>query len=335
MPRAPLLLLTLVPLLLAGCTQRGGGDADGDGVKDSLERDGWTISVQTLDGPESRDVTSDPGKADTDGDGLTDFDEYARQSDPRDVDTDDDGLLDGEDRRAPDDATASEWRAAGILELDGLFLGELDACPAGGPQLKANEASSDLPIADGLADGEELRGWNATVRGEPRRVTSDPCSPDTDADSLQDHLEKQLGSDPRTADTDGDGVQDGSDADPLWDLGLRIDNLTVDARVGPRVRVTFTVGAASQWLAPPTNASAVVDVPDQSPSRDTLTAAVLVSAETLDGGEPVRLFPDGAGAILTFDLLAGTVEGADADGSRLAFEGEDGSVSFDWSTSRR
>ena len=40
---------------------------------------------------------TDPNKADSDGDGLSDGDEVTRQTDPLDLDTDDDGLEDGEE----------------------------------------------------------------------------------------------------------------------------------------------------------------------------------------------------------------------------------------------
>lgn len=80
------------------------GDTDGDGLKDDVEEAGW----QTPDGAEYK---TDPIKADTDEDGLTDSDEagaviddsptgetiYAGYSDPTLPDTDSDDLEDGDE----------------------------------------------------------------------------------------------------------------------------------------------------------------------------------------------------------------------------------------------
>lgn len=77
-------------------------DTDGDGFADGEETVGWTVVVdQSGYGAAAngslltiRNVTSDPGMPDTDGDGLDDFMEFLIQSDPRSEDTDGDGLTD-------------------------------------------------------------------------------------------------------------------------------------------------------------------------------------------------------------------------------------------------
>lgn len=334
-------VLLALSITLAGCT--GGGsdadDSDSDGLLDSTEREGRVITLQLLDGPTSRSVTSDPELADTDGDGLGDAEEMlARGTDPRSVDSDEDGLLDGGDLRAPDEDTANAWRRMGIVETDGIFRGELDACPEGGFQLKPTHASSDLPLPDGLSDGEEVRGWDIVVRSAVRRVTSDPCVADTDGDGLQDHDEKRLLTDPRMADTDNDGVRDGNDADPLFDLALGFSNFTFEVANRTSVRLVFSAGHATASLVAPGNGTATLDVPDVVVSRDALEVSVIVVAEDLSTGESVRIFPDPRGAILTFDLLAGTAGGAEtAPGEPhiLRVSGADGSASFRWETVRR
>ena len=74
-PRLRWVLVLLVFALVAtggyGAVQTISGDADGDGLTNSVESSGWV----TQDGSEHR---TDPYKADTDGDGLTDGDEAAR-----------------------------------------------------------------------------------------------------------------------------------------------------------------------------------------------------------------------------------------------------------------
>jgi hypothetical protein len=71
-------------------------DSDGDGLTDEQEMAGWDITIYRMRTGEivkTIHVTSDPNKADTDGDGLSDYVEYLK-SDPRNVDTDGDGLKD-------------------------------------------------------------------------------------------------------------------------------------------------------------------------------------------------------------------------------------------------
>lgn len=333
------LLTLLIPLmLLAGCTgSNDEPDGDGDLVDDAIETEGVVIDIVLLTGVERRLVTSDPETKDTDGDGLTDGEELrVRQTDPRDADTDDDGLLDGDDKAAPSEASRATWRAQGILEINGTFLGELDACPPGGAQLRANVSSSDLPIPDQLLDGEELRGWDITVRGGTRHVTSDPCVPDTDKDGLFDHEEKLRLTDPRSSDTDSDGTPDGSDAEPLWDLALGFADLDVDLDDGSNasaVRLVFTHAGGSADLVWPGNASATLDVPDQG--KGSLEMSIIVTAEDLATGERLKLFEDPRGAILVFDLIDGTASGASTEGAKIRFAGDDGSMTFTWSVLRR
>lgn len=70
-------------------------DRDGDGLDDEVELGGWTVTViDRLGTPSSFEVVSDPGRADSDGDGLCDGDERAWGSDPGRADTDGDGLDD-------------------------------------------------------------------------------------------------------------------------------------------------------------------------------------------------------------------------------------------------
>jgi hypothetical protein len=70
-------------------------DTDGDGLIDSVEQRGWTVTVLGLSGQASaRTVTSDPTTPDTDGDGIGDAMEKQFGIDPRSKDTDTDELTD-------------------------------------------------------------------------------------------------------------------------------------------------------------------------------------------------------------------------------------------------
>lgn len=331
-------ILLILVLALSGCTSTQDLDKDLDGIEDADELQGTDITITTATGSEVRHVTSDPGNPDTDGDGLLDGDEmHVRGTDPRNADTDGDGLLDGKDVVRPASELATRWRTQGILEINATFLGELDQCPPGGAQLDPARYSSDLPLPDALGDGDELRGWDVTWRGETRHVTSDPCTADADKDGLRDDAEKRLGTDPRNADTDGDGAIDGQDADPLHDLALRFGPAEVARTNGTgAVVLRFVVGQTTTSLTTPGNTSADLDVPDTSPDTRSLETSLILTAEDLTTGEPLALFSDPRGAILVIDLVKGTASGADAgsDATTLRFAGADGSLTLTWKVQR-
>ncbi|HWH07849.1 MAG TPA: hypothetical protein VNX21_01530 [Candidatus Thermoplasmatota archaeon] len=322
--------LVLAALLLAGCTGSSNpdDDRDGDGLRDALETTPRAITVAGPEGPLTREVDSDPGLVDTDGDGLTDLDEFVRQTDPRAVDTDGDGLLDGHDVEAPaTSARADELRRLGIHESPpGTFWGELDQCPAY-DGLKPAAWSSDRPLPDLLGDLEETLGWNVTVRGQTRHVASDPCTTDADRDGLPDDREKARRTDPSLPDTDGDGARDGQDADPLWNLTLRLENVTARRADGGAVRLTVTVGALQRSLVLEGPADLELDVADHGP-LDSLPLQVVLSASDPATDAPVRVFDDPrGGAILTLDLVRDP-------GATLSFEGPDGTLSLAWRAAR-
>lgn len=74
-------------------------DSDGDGLTDFEEvREGWKVNLPTLSPYDVNDtVYSDPTRADVDGDGVSDPDEKAAGTDPRVADTDQDLSPDGDD----------------------------------------------------------------------------------------------------------------------------------------------------------------------------------------------------------------------------------------------
>lgn len=333
------LLLVVLALLTAGCAGErvGPRDADGDGVPDAQEATAHPITVTYANGTtETRSVSSDANVADTDGDGLGDADELARQTDPRSIDTDRDGLLDGSDRNATGDQ-AKLWRDQGIVESppgSGHFLGELSY--EGTCSLKPTVGSSDVGPAgaDKLADGLEIAGWNVSVRGFARHVTSDPCLADTDHDGLLDDAEKTLGSDPRAEDTDGDGVRDVADADPLWDLGIRFENVTAS---GTHARVNFSLGSTSGVVEADAGKAASFNVNDTTATRASLPVLVIVTAKDRSNATALDLFGDARGAYFTADILAGTTahaNGADEATRHVTFRGPDGTLSFDWVVTR-
>ena len=84
-----------------------------------------------------------------------------------------------------------------------------------GTPFSCGDTPCALPDADGdtISDASELRGYVVTVEltngsTTEKEVTSDPLSPDTDGDGLNDAEERRIGSDARSPDTDGDQLSD-------------------------------------------------------------------------------------------------------------------------------
>lgn len=177
----------LTALLISGFTFYGCGSSGPGPEPDPVTLE-WLMSLSDEELMER----------DTDGDGLSDYDEiYVHGTDPLNPDTDGDGLNDydeinvyGTDPLNPD------------TDGDGLSDGD-----------EVNIYGTD-PLdpdtdGDGLTDGEEVNEYY-----------TDPLNPDTDGDGLTDGEEvNEYGTDPLNPDTDGDGFTDGQEiemgTDPL------------------------------------------------------------------------------------------------------------------------
>lgn len=134
-------------------------DSDGDQLSDAQEIDGWAIQVDRTgyggDRAEVVWVTSDPGDADSDDDGLSDLLEFQAHSNPNDPDTDGDGI--------GDRAEWMQWKTnPASVDSDG---------DARGP-------SGTLPPSAMLFDGYEIE-----------RLGTSPTLADTDGDGRTDYEE--------------------------------------------------------------------------------------------------------------------------------------------------
>ncbi len=140
---------------------------------------------------------TDPGRADTDEDGLDDPGEIAAGTDPWNPDTDGDGIYDA------DEVSLGTTPLSPDSDSDGLGDGD-ELCRHGTDPLLADTDG------DGLPDVAEVTG------------TTNPTKADTDGDGLNDAAEFQQGTSPVNPDTDGDGAPDG------WEIANCANPLVAD-----------------------------------------------------------------------------------------------------------
>ncbi|MFQ5494881.1 MAG: hypothetical protein ACE5EX_05830 [Phycisphaerae bacterium] len=222
-------------------------DTDRDGMSDAAEEDpvsgGWDVETFDINGVAEavEHVFSSKFVADTDFDGLPDLLERELRTNPTRADTDGDGLDDFDEFA----------QFASFINLNDIFPGfVLD----GTESLRVGTS----PLRDDT-DGDQLGdlfeatgGWTVLVNGETRMVTSNPLVGDTDTDGATDK-EEFLGedgapppastdaTDPNDPDTDGDGAFDGAELEPggsdplVRDLivGVRIIGLVVHENAAP------------------------------------------------------------------------------------------------------
>jgi hypothetical protein len=155
-----------------------------------------TAPITTTRGYLLERPASSPVNADTDGDGISDFDEFNNvpPTNPTLADTDGDGLSDSEELVFGSDPT--------LVDTDGDGLNDKQEFDLGTDPLLVDTDG------DGLTDKEEFD------------FGSNPLVEDSDGDGLVDLLERELGTNPLLADTDGDGITDGEEhltygTDPL------------------------------------------------------------------------------------------------------------------------
>lgn len=337
-------------LPLAGCTG-GGDDADGDGLPDAYEAVAHNVTL--IKGGETVIVSarSDPANKDTDGDGVGDFEEAQRGTNPSEVDSDGDGLVDGRSIRL--DAAIVTAKNL-VTRADGLAQGERDACGET-PILSPVEDDSDKPSSDGVGDGDELRGWDVVLVDGTRHATSDPCSPDSDNDTVGDAEEKTLGTDPRAKDTDGDGQTDRFDAVPLANVGIvfTIDRVTIkrdDLPPGGDLVLTVTVGSSSKSTTKHFGATgdvsvgfpSDVDTDDSTSGEDgsgrlqlTVPVTVVAQERTATGATPFAIDGTDSDAQIVVDLLASTWSAGTRSGATSGtLDGRDATVHFSFVVTR-
>jgi len=184
----------------------------GSGASDN-DKDGLTKS-------EEKELGTDPGNPDTDGDGLKDGEEIITYlTDPLNPDSDNDTLKDGDEvRRYKTDPLRADTDGDELTDSEEIETYKTD------PLNKDSDT-------DNLLDGREVKTY-----------LTDPLKQDTDADKLSDGDEVNLyQTDPLNVDSDGDELMDGEEVnmfrtDPLkadTDGGTVSDKIEVDRGTNP------------------------------------------------------------------------------------------------------
>jgi hypothetical protein len=219
-------------------------DTDGDNIFDSVER-GLTSALKDTDITTGHFVPDADPKfttnlilVDSDQDGLNDGDEDKNRNGAFDngtdetnatySDTDHDGIMDGTEvngfymtimgvyKKIVTDPLTNDTDGDGIIDGDekvGYPIGPEIGDPIW-PSVQTDPSNIDTD-GDGLNDGQEARGWEISIFyersmevKENRTVYSNPLTPHTDSDGINDLYEFQNGADPYCIDTDGDLLLD-------------------------------------------------------------------------------------------------------------------------------
>ena len=168
-------------------------DTDADGLTDFEEHRGWNLTFNYLGDPGkpfSESVWSNPLVNDSDDDGLNDSEEYQKGFNPRSRDTNGDGISDY-------DEVHGHGKSSSVGEPAGASLFQSSTRDTDGDGL-----ADEIETA-----GWNITFTNSTGT-YTIRVTSEPLLPDTDFDGLNDSEEFNQSSNPRGVDTDGDGLND-------------------------------------------------------------------------------------------------------------------------------
>jgi hypothetical protein len=168
-------------------------DTDGDGLTDDWEENYWV--------PESMigtDPTKDDSDKDYDGDGLSNLEEFQRNTIPIYSDTDNDGLSDGEEV---------------LIGFPGLFSNGSYKSDYNLPRYFTNPTTNDTD-SDGIFDGEEVEDGDDNYK-------TNATNKDSDNDGIEDLEEILKGfdsfeTDPTNEDSDNDWLTDKEEIDAYW-----------------------------------------------------------------------------------------------------------------------
>lgn len=228
---------------------------------------------------------------DSDGDGLTDWEEiHVYGTDPFNPDTDGDGLTDYEEVRIyGTDPLNPDTDGDGLTDWEEIFVYGTDPL----------NPDTD---GDGLTDGEEVN-----------RYGSDPLNPDTDGDALSDYEEVRVfGTDPLDPDTDDGGVPDGREVlvDGTDPLDPRDDFIRFE------LRIEFDVDKATIRSADFEQLAEVINMMRSVPTSTALVEGHADRRPTSDRNYNIRLSQRRAEAVRKYLL-----DNSDMDPRRIQARG--------------
>ncbi|MDS0261033.1 hypothetical protein NDI56_16660 [Haloarcula sp. S1CR25-12] len=158
-------------------------DSDGDGIRDVVENQTWTLPT----GPGTT-FSTDPYDADTDGDGIPDGREVVYKTE----------VVNG----SLETSIAVANSNPDAVNSDGDELTDPEEYRGWNTYLARSPSRAERFVS------ARQNGGNALGVLRKLNVSSDPLSADTDGDGLEDHEERRLGTSPTAADSDRDGSDD-------------------------------------------------------------------------------------------------------------------------------
>lgn len=186
-------------------TRADGVDTDNDGIDDLLDPDDdndLLPDVVEIQSTVNHPYITSPTNPDTDGDTVSDYDEYQDGTDPTNIDTDSDmdkllydvdGNIISVGVSGRDDQDAFPTDPAGFRDTDGDL--KPDEFVHTGIDPTTQELSGQVVSTTGLTEDEDDDDDNLTDV-EEQDIGTDPKSKDTDSDTLEDFDEVQAGSNP-------------------------------------------------------------------------------------------------------------------------------------------
>lgn len=175
---------------------------------------------------------------DSDGDNLTNYEEFLNKTYPDDADTDNDGLDDGIEMNIGTDPHNPDSDGDGLT--DGLEYTDLNSNPLStdsdgdgindftefqfGLDINVSNVGVDTDM-DRIDDIDELNMGTSPINedsdsddlhdGDEIDENTNPLNPDTDGDDLNDGLEISLNTNPLNVDSDNDTIEDGLEVNDL------------------------------------------------------------------------------------------------------------------------
>lgn len=261
-------------------------DANNDGLPDWWEQKYFnSLNVDKDGDPDSDKLTNnnefvygtDPTKADTDGDGFSDYDEIKNYFDPLTpgktfLDFDADGLPDWWEVKYGFNTNFPNGQKDPDLDQ----LTNLDEYKYG-----TNPINADTD-GDGFKDGYEVsRNFNPLGTGpfdadtdglsdvQEKLYGTDSKNADTDADGLKDGDEVNIWhTDPLKADTDGDGFKDGAEVEGGYDPLVKGAKLSASDKDGDTLTLGDEEGIGTDPNNPDTDHDGINDGSEMSAGLD-------------------------------------------------------------------